>query len=161
MNLDHVVFPVWDAKASLAFYGETLGLPLVGAITGDDWGGKPWLMMAFGLEGGRELVLVALRGAQRPGPDGLAPDTRHYAFSVRSEAERLAWRDKLARAGASFWEEDHGDQRSLYVTDPNGVVLEITTPASTAPQTPDAAALAKARAWIAAAAVASAESLTH
>jgi catechol-2,3-dioxygenase len=28
------------------------------------------------------------------------------------------------------WEEDHGRQHSLYFADPNGVILEITTPAS-------------------------------
>jgi glyoxylase I family protein len=152
LNLDHVVFPVWDAEASLAFYADTLGLPLIGAITGDDWGGKRWLMLAFGLEGGRELVLVALNGARRPPDDGLPADVRHYAFSVGSEAERIAWRDKLAAAGVRFWEEDHGDQQSIYLPDPNGVVLEITAPPSAAPRTPDPAALAKARAWIAAAA---------
>ena len=153
MNLDHVVFPVWDAEASLAFYADVLQLPLTTAITGDDWGGKPWLMMVFGLEGGRELVLVALRGAPRPPPTDLPPDVRHYAFSVASEAERLAWRTRIAAAGARFWEEDHGGQRSLYVADPNGVILEITAPPSAAAQVPDPGALAKARAWIAEAAV--------
>ena len=152
MNLDHVVLPVWDAEASLAFYAGVLDLPLAAAITGDDWGGKPWLMMVFGLEGGRELVLVALRGAPRPAPDDLPPDTRHYAFSVASEAERVAWRERIVAAGAPFWEEDHGDQRSLYVADPNGIILEITTPASAAAQAADPAALARARAWIAQAA---------
>jgi catechol 2,3-dioxygenase-like lactoylglutathione lyase family enzyme len=32
LSLDHVVFPVWDADASLRFYNETLGLPLIGAF---------------------------------------------------------------------------------------------------------------------------------
>jgi len=150
LNLDHVVFPVWDAEASLAFYGETLGLPLVGAITGDDWGGKPWLMMAFALGEGRELVLVALRGASRPPPDGLAPDVRHYAFAVASRADQEGWRTKLDGAGVAVREEDHGDQPSLYFEDPNGVVLEITTPATHASSEADGAALARARAWIAA-----------
>ena len=149
LNLDHVVFPVWDAEASLDFYAGTLGLPLTGVVTGDDWGGKPWLMMVFGLPGGRELVLTALRGAQRPAPDGLAPDVRHYAFSVASEAERVAWRARLQAAGVAFWEEDHGDQQSVYFPDPNGVILEITTPASAAGQVADPAAMARARAWIA------------
>ena len=149
LNLDHVVFPVWDAEASLDFYTRVLGLPLVQTVSGDDWGGKRWLMMIFGLGEGRELVLVALRGAERPPPDGLAPDVRHYAFAVAGETERAAWRERLADAGASFWEEDHGDRLSLYVTDPNGVVLEIIAPPSNAPQIADPAALAKARDWIA------------
>jgi len=149
LNLDHVVIPVWDAEASLAFYAEVLGLPLSATITGDDWGGHPWLMMIFALEGGRELVLVCLRGARRPAPDGLPADTRHYAFSVESAAEQDAWRARLAAAGVESWEEDHGDQQSLYFADPNGVVFEITTPPSRAEPVADPAALRRARDWIA------------
>ena len=140
LNLDHVVFPVWDAGASLTFYGETLGLPLIGAISGDDWGGKVWLMMVFALGEGRELVLTALRGAERPAPDGLAPDVRHYAFAVASSEIQAAWRARLRAAGVEVWDEDHGDQQSI----------SITTPASRATPTPSPAALEKARAWIAA-----------
>jgi glyoxylase I family protein len=150
LKLDHVVFPAWDVEASLAFYGETLGLPLAGVITGDDWGGRPWMMIAFALAEGRELVLTCLRGASPPADDGLAPDTRHYAFAVADEAQRLAWREKLRRADVAFWEEDHGDQQSVYFEDPNGVVLEITSPPSRAEAAENpAAALAKASAWLA------------
>ena len=63
LKLDHVVFPTTDPAASLAFYEDVLGLPLAQAITGDDWGGRSWLMLAFALAEGRELVLTAFRGA--------------------------------------------------------------------------------------------------
>jgi hypothetical protein len=49
-------------------------------------------------------------------------------------------------------DEDHGTQQSIYFEDPNGVVLEITTPASDTKPEASAAALARARAWIAASA---------
>jgi len=150
LTLDHVVFPVWDAEASLRFYGETLGLPLIAAITGDDWGGKPWLMMVFALGEGRELVLTALRGAERPPPDGLAADVRHYAFAVASRREQEAWRARLAAAGVAVRDEDHGEQQSIYFEDPNGVVLEITTPPTRTQPFPKPAALERAHAWIAA-----------
>ena len=150
LNLDHVVIPVWDAEASLDFYAGTLGLPLAHTITGDDWGGRPWLMLIFALEGGRELVLVNLRGASRPAPDGLPADSRHYAFSVDSPAAQEVWRARLAAAGVESWEEDHGDQRSIYFADPNGTILEITTPPSAAAPATDPAALQRARDWIAA-----------
>ena len=53
------------------FYSEVLQLPLVDALSGDDWGGKPWLMMFFGTGSGQLLALSALHGAQPPRPDGL------------------------------------------------------------------------------------------
>ncbi|MFI4935540.1 MAG: VOC family protein [Caulobacterales bacterium] len=148
LSADHVVFPIWDAEGSLAFYGEVMGLPLTGAITGADWGSKPWLMLLYALSDGRELVLVSLRGAKRPPPDGLAPDVRHYAFAVASDEALAAWRARLTAAKVAVTDEDHGDQRSIYFTDPNGVVLEITTPASAAEPIANPAALEKARAWI-------------
>src|SRR5215469_12782686 len=97
LKLDHVVFPTADPAASLAFYRETLGLPLVQAITGDDWGGRPWLMLAFALAEGRELVLTALRSAPPAPAEELPADVRHYAFAVESRAEQQAWRERLYR----------------------------------------------------------------
>ena len=149
LRADHMVFPVWDAAASLAFYRDILELPLVGAFDGDDWGGRPWLMMIFALGDGRELVLVSLRGAKAPPTDGLPADVRHYAFSVDGPQEQAAVRDRLKAAGADYWEEDHGAQHSLYFPDPNGVILEITTPASRPAAVADPNALAFARGWIA------------
>jgi catechol 2,3-dioxygenase-like lactoylglutathione lyase family enzyme len=148
LSLDHVVFPTWDAPASLRFYRDIMGLPLTHALVGDDWGGAPWLMMVFALEGGRELVLVALRGMRPPPPSGLPADTRHYAFSVADRTEQDGWRAKLTAAGVPVSEENHGDQNSIYFTDPNGVVLEITTPPSDADAIEDPGAVERARRWM-------------
>ena len=149
LTLDHVVFPVCDAEATLAFYGDVLGLPLIQTLSGDDWGGYPWLMMIFGLGEDRELVTVALRGAPSPSYEGLPPDSRHYALAASSLAEMAGWRERLGGAGVKFWEEQHGEQSSIYFPDPDGVILEITWPRASVPQTPSAAAIERARAWIA------------
>ena len=148
LTLDHVVFPVRDADATLAFYGDVLGLPLTQALTGDDWGGYPWLMMIFGLGEDRELVTVQLRGAPWPDYAGLPVDVRHYALAAAREADLDDWRVRLERAGVAFWEERHGEQRSIYFPDPDGVILEITWPRTAAPQTANPAALRRARDWI-------------
>jgi catechol 2,3-dioxygenase-like lactoylglutathione lyase family enzyme len=149
LGLDHVVIPIWDLDASLTFYGDTLGLPLTQTINGDDWGGHAWLMLIFGLGGGRELVLVSLRGARRPPPDGLPADVRHYALAAPSRAAQDEIAARLAAAGAEVSEERHGERRSLYAADPNGVVIEITWPASDNPATASPDALARARSWLA------------
>jgi catechol 2,3-dioxygenase-like lactoylglutathione lyase family enzyme len=53
LRFDHLAIPVYDAPRTLQFYTEVLQLPLVDAISGDDWGGKPWLRMFFGTGGGQ------------------------------------------------------------------------------------------------------------
>jgi catechol 2,3-dioxygenase-like lactoylglutathione lyase family enzyme len=147
LRIDHVVFPVWDAEATLSFYNDLLGLPLVQTFTGDDWGGRAWMMMIFALAEDRELALVAM-GGPRPAPDGLPSDVHHYAFSVESQQVQDDWRRRLQAAKIDFWEEDHGPRHSLYFADPSGVILEITTPPSTPNEAPDPDALAVARRWI-------------
>jgi catechol 2,3-dioxygenase-like lactoylglutathione lyase family enzyme len=148
LKTDHIVFPVWDAKASLKSYRDVMGFALTDTYSGDDWGGYPWLMMFFSPGDGREIVLVSLRGAKKPRGDKLARDIRHVAFSESSLAKFDGWRKKLSNAGVVFWEETHGPQRSLYFEDPNGMVLEITAPPSRPARREKLQALAAARAWI-------------
>jgi glyoxylase I family protein len=130
LNVDHWALPIFDVEATYRFYKDVLELPLLASYSGDDWGGKPWLMMIFGAADGRQLALCALRGAKRPPVDGLPADVRHFAFAVASKRERTAWKQRLEKHGVTFSEEDHGAQQSLYFQDPNGIVLEITSPPS-------------------------------
>jgi catechol 2,3-dioxygenase-like lactoylglutathione lyase family enzyme len=149
LSLDHLALPVYDAAATYHFYAEILGLPLVAALEGDNWGGYPWLMMFFGA-GQQLLALCALRGAQPPAPSRLPEDVCHYAFAVKSAAEQRGWVTRLRAHGIDCWEEDHGAQHSVYFRDPNGIVLEVTTP----PSNGDAdapAAHAAVRRWLQAA----------
>lgn len=148
MRLDHVVIPCFDAAATMAFYGKVLRLPLIRAHEGDDWGGYPWLMMTFSIGDGREIVLVALGGATAPA-NPLPADSRHYAFAVETPGELQSWRERLAEAGVAVDEEDHGDQQSIYFSDPAGNLLEITTPPCTIPEHPDPEALMRVKRWIA------------
>ena len=135
--------PVHDASAARRFYGEVLGLPLLAAITGDDWGGRPWLMMIFTFgAGGQHLVATALAKIDTMPLSPFPRDARHVALAVDDHDAWTKWKARLQEARADFWEEDHGDQRSLYVVDPSGSVLEIATPASRAiTASPDASAV--------------------
>ena len=148
LHLDHIALPAFDGAATLRFYTEVLGLPLVDALSGDDWEGRPWLMMIFGLSGGGAIALSALHGAQRPGRDDLPREVRHYAISAASLDALLGWRDRLRAHSIGFSEEDHGIQRSIYFEDPNGHVLEITAPASERAGVANAPAAAVVKAWL-------------
>ena len=148
LRVDHFALPVFDAAAIFRFYTDIMGLALVDALSGDDWGGKPWLMMIFSFSDGRQIALVALRGAERPADDGLPDDIRHFAFSVASARELNTWKRRLRAHHIHYREEDHGVQRSIYFADPNGIILEVTTPSSEATIAPSKAAAAVVRQWI-------------
>lgn len=148
LTLDHVVMPVRDAEATLKFYTQVLELPLIAAHGGDDWDGYPWLMMVFGLSGKHELVFVALSGAPVPDYRGVPVDARHYAMAADSAEAFEAWKHRLTGAGVTYWEENHGDQASIYFPDPDNVILEITWPASRVLKTPVAGAYATVQQWL-------------
>jgi catechol 2,3-dioxygenase-like lactoylglutathione lyase family enzyme len=148
LHLDHVALPAFDGPATLHFYTEILGLPLVDALSGDDWEGRPWLMMIFGLAGSGTIVLSALQGAQRPARDELPRAVRHSAIATESLDELQRWKDRLRAHSIGFSEEDHGIQRSIYFEDPNGHVLEITAPAGARTTDGDAPAAALVKAWL-------------
>lgn len=143
---DHIALHIYDPAATLDFYTGVLGLPLTNAMNGDNWGGKPWLMMFFALGDGREIALCALKGEARPAPRTPA-DLPHFAFSAPDDAALQQWEQKLASAGVAFEEEHHGAQRSIYFQDPNGIMLEITAPPSRAPAEASAKAAAVVRKW--------------
>jgi lactoylglutathione lyase len=117
-RLDHVSLNVSDRPRSIAWYRDVLGLEQRGEPREDDW---PVFMGEFG-------ACVALFQAEAQSPERQPESTglRHVAFMVG--------RDDLARAEAhlrerqvEFRPEDHGNALSLYVSDPDGNVIELTT----------------------------------
>jgi catechol 2,3-dioxygenase-like lactoylglutathione lyase family enzyme len=147
LTLDHVVIPVRDAETTLKFYTEIMSLPLVEAYSGDDWDGYPWLMMVFGIGVGQELVAVALKGAPAPDYRGVPVDARHYALAVGALTDLETWRGRLREARIDFWEEEHGEQSSIYFPDPDGVIFEITWPPTSVPRVANPAAAMAVRRW--------------
>ncbi len=144
-RLDHVAIPVGSAAHARKLFGEVLGLPLLAAYSGDDWGGTPWLMMIYGLSGGGQVALCALAG--RAPPDKPAIDLPHCALAVRDRATLKRWRRRLAAADYAVRDEEHGDQRSIYFEDRDGITWEITAPPSR--NTVDAGAPAVVEQWLA------------
>jgi len=148
LKFDHAAIPIADPGKTYEFYAETLGLPLIDALCGRDWGGHDWLMMIFGLADNRELALIALRDFKPKRQRGMPRDALHYAFSVADAKALDAWRTRLVEADVEFWEEGHGAQASLYFEDPNGLILEITSPPSAPEQSFQRDPKALIRRWL-------------
>ena len=117
-RLDHVSLNCTDRPRSIAWYRDVLGLPQMREPRADDW---PVFMGEFG-------ACIALFQATQPGerPVAEAPGLRHVAFLVSAEDLERA-RAHLAEQGASARFEDHGNSHSLYVSDPDGHTVELTT----------------------------------
>ncbi len=116
-QLDHVALNVSDLERSKAWYGDVLGMT---HVYPGQWDGEP-IMMALG------TTLVALfQGdpagtAERP-PVGID----HFAFRA-DRANFEAARAALTARGIPLRFADHAVCYSLYLHDPDGHVVEITT----------------------------------
>ncbi len=117
-RLDHVSLNVSDRVRSIAWYRDVLGLEQRGEARQDDW---PVFMGEFG-------ACVALFQAQVQSPERQPESTglRHVAFMVGPE-DLARTRSRLDERGVEFRFEDHGSAHSLYVWDPDGNVVELTT----------------------------------
>jgi len=126
--IDHVAFPCFDVAATHRFYTEVLGATLRHAQSGpaEVWNSKAYLLLAFELPGGVVLDFFSFEGLARPADDGLPRDIRHVgvALPTRGDVERV--RARFEERSIPFWLETHDvDDVHVYVTDPNGVVVEI------------------------------------
>ena len=119
-ELGHVVFYVRDLETSLRFYGQGLGLQILGRIFND---------RAALLSGGRshhELLLIEVGNADGP-LAGRRLGLYHVGWKIGEDLETLRQaRDRLDDLGYSVeGMADHTVSRSLYLRDPDGNEVEL------------------------------------
>ncbi|HXG75941.1 MAG TPA: VOC family protein [Gaiellaceae bacterium] len=117
-RLDHVSLNVSDRERSIAWYRDVLGLEQKNRPRHDDW---PVFMGELGAALG---LFQAHAGGDELDPS--EPGLRHVAFALGRESFERA-RAHLAEKGVGACFEDHGSSRSLYFSDPDGNVIELTT----------------------------------
>jgi catechol-2,3-dioxygenase len=119
LEVGHVVLKVRDLDRSTSFYEGVLGFRKVGEIPG-----RMVFFTATG-ENHHDVALLAV-GPTAPDPDPRAVGLYHVAIRLPSEEHvRKAYR-ALVNAGANIvGASDHGVSRSLYLTDPDGIELEL------------------------------------
>ena len=133
-RLHHNAYVTKDQEATRRFYEDLIGLPLVATWTeADVLFGKErvYCHTFFGLGDGSALAFfqfVNPEDQKEFGPD--IPSSPFIHIALRSDKKNQdAIHERLVKAGykePQMYTLEHGYCRSLYVVDPNGLILEFT-----------------------------------
>ena len=119
-RLDHVALTVRDVERSIAWYRDVLGLERRHQET---WGDYPVMMFA----GETAVALFQSSGEVRDAPDcSRSAIMRHFAFQV-DRAGFASAQESLRATGIDFEFQDHTISHSIYLRDPDGYEVELTT----------------------------------
>ncbi len=142
MGFHHVALAVTDLQATHDFYTEAMGFTLVKAVAGPTDGPEGWAKHLFYDTGGDGMIAFWELHDPRV-PDvfdpriseglGLPSWVNHIAFHAPDVADFEARREHWLDLGIDVFELDHGFCRSIYATDPSGILVEWCT--DTAPYT--------------------------
>jgi catechol 2,3-dioxygenase-like lactoylglutathione lyase family enzyme len=152
-RLHHTAYVTKDLQATRAFYEDLLGFPLTATwCEADELFGKlrVYCHCFFGLEDGSALAFFQFAEPSDQaefGPPIPSSPFHHIALHV-TPATQAEIAKRLAAAGyeaPQTYVLEHGYCRSLYVVDPNGMIVELTADAPSA-VTPDVVAANKAKA---------------
>ena len=130
-RLHHNAYVVKDQRATRHFYEDLLGLPLVATWTEVEelFGAeRTYCHTFYGLADGSALAFfqfAADEDYQQFGPQFRPSPFIHIALTVDQATQDEA-RHRLAAAGWAHRTREHGYCTSLYVTDPDGLVIELT-----------------------------------
>jgi len=133
-RLHHAAYRCRDTERTRAFYEDFLGLPLVDAfeITETRSGRRTSVLHTFfAMEDGSCLAFF-----EEPGQPFDFKPQRDFDLHVALKVTRDTLLSMLARGRAAGIEtrgiSDHGFIESIYFRDPNGYVVELAAPRSTA-----------------------------
>ncbi|MFC6633976.1 VOC family protein [Microbulbifer taiwanensis] len=130
-RIHHVAYRCRDAKETVEFYRDLLGMDFQLAIAEDKVPstGAPDPYMHVFLDAGQGNVLAFFELPNSPdmGRDENTPQwVQHIALEVESMDELLAAKDKLEAAGIDvLGPTDHTIFKSIYFFDPNGHRIEL------------------------------------
>lgn len=132
-RLHHTAYVTADLEATRAFYEDVIGLPLSACWTEiDHLFGKDrtYCHLFFDLADGSSLAFFSFADPEDQaefGPE-LAPSPfRHIALKVDEETQAEI-EERIAKAGIEppkTYALEHGYCRSVYVEDPNGMIVEF------------------------------------
>ena len=129
-RLHHAAYVTRDQESTRKFYEDVIGFPLIAA-----WAETETLMGAersychtfFDIGGGECLAFFQfVREEDKPEINAGVPGMHHIALKCDADTQAGIY-GRLKAAGFSDTQLfEHGYCRSLYVTDPNGLIVEFT-----------------------------------
>jgi len=146
-GVDHVAFPTFEPAATVRFYRDVLGFPVVHSVCAAGWGPEDhpdFIHFFFDIGNGDRIAFFYYFGTDRSvaGPAGAKGDdyarfgadvpeffvnSRHLAIHVDGEEDLLEYRRRLdASEWPVFMQVRHETIESIYTHDPNGYMFEIT-----------------------------------
>lgn len=132
-GVHHTARPTWKLAETVYFYRDVMGLELCHAITAKGWGppDHPDFIHFFFTAGqGSTIAFFYYLKTDKP-PDALAFDhwlyrSVHTAWRVETRDALLQWKTLFESHGINVMQVPHEILESIYVTDPNGYMVEIT-----------------------------------
>lgn len=133
-RLHHNAYVTRDMEATRHFYEDLIGMPLVATwCESDELFGKErtYCHCFFGLADGSALAFFQFANpddADLFGPPMPPSPFHHIALNVDQKTQ-TGVEERLKKAGfrePDFYVLEHGYCRSIYATDPNGMILELT-----------------------------------
>jgi catechol 2,3-dioxygenase-like lactoylglutathione lyase family enzyme len=131
-KLHHVAYRCRDARETVKFYSEVIGLRFTHAITNDRvpstqaW--SPHCHIFFEMADGSFIAFFELPESPPSAPtDPNTPDwVQHLALEVKDQAALLEGKRRLEANGVSVvGPHDHGMCNSIYFFDPSGHRMEM------------------------------------
>ena len=121
-GVHHLALVCSDVEATIRFYQELLGFPLVGMFENRDYPGSSHFFFDIGNR--NLLAFFDFPGLALDRAVEAVGGVQHLALSVTRESfDQL--RQRLDEAGVEYLGPDRGLDLSLYFKDPDGVQIEL------------------------------------
>jgi catechol 2,3-dioxygenase-like lactoylglutathione lyase family enzyme len=136
-GIHHVAYRCRDAKETVAFYRDVLGMSFILAFAEDHVPSTgaydPYFHVFLDAGGGNVLAFFELPEQPAMGRDPNTPDwVQHIAFKVSSLSALLQAKSHAQDRGLDvIGPTDHGIFKSIYFFDPNGHRIELATDTGT------------------------------
>ncbi len=132
-QIHHVAYRCKDAKETVEFYTKYLNMDFILAISEDRVPSTkepdPYMHVFLDAGQGNILAFFELPNSPTMGKDPNTPEwVQHIAFQLDDVDTLMAAKSELEAAGIDVvGPTDHGIIKSIYLFDPNGHRLELTT----------------------------------